>query len=511
MTETLPDPREPHLSTEPGEDDLERPSRKRAALAWARRRWRPGCFAVLLLAAWVVVFIVLPELQNLDALRFELAEAPAEERQQALAEARAQAFKSVLGEVFWLLAKLGLTLLLLVASVAAVRRLHRFTTRRRPFKRAALVLTAIAFAIARRLHRFFTRRSHQGDTMPKPPTPQTSPKHVATSPLLSHLRTKVEALAGKVGVNVNPGVTADDLRLHLKELGIADADKLDIKARSEADAFVITFSDAFTAKTGLEGLIRSSQVSSAGALADEFVHKSSDSMAYLTDELILVIEPPADVQAVIGEAKSMGYEHLRQIPYGRPETHHFIAKDFPGTEILAHAEALTLIDGVTAEPNMAGSSYTDGLSLSALSDSPPHDSWWDRDEVGARAAWKTLASSGRSALGVEMAIVDGSFARRPDLVLKDYLGDVDSFDFRTWRPEISSDLFPSASGHGLRAAALPRRATAISQARPPAAVYAWSSTPPPRWTCSICTFGWLAWTLGAHGRIFLASSPAEPT
>ena len=192
-------------------------------------------------------------------------------------------------------------------------------------------------------------------------------------------------------------------------------------------------------------------------------------LTYLTHEMLLVIRPPADVEPVLQDAKALGYDVLRIIPYGPPKTYQLRASSHPGYELLDHCDELMRTPGVTAEPILASSAAADAKPTSrnlpgrSRSHKPrgPRDRSWHRKKIGVENAWQKLDAVGQrqGALDVVVAVVDGSFDAPGVPDPRIYFRDYQWFDLRRLSSSLSgagkpSDLFAGKSiqGHGLRAA-----------------------------------------------------------
>ena len=200
-----------------------------------------------------------------------------------------------------------------------------------------------------------------------------------------------------------------------------------------------------------------------GPLANGLSEAYGSSLSYLTHEMIVTIRPPADVEQVLQDAESLGYDVLRVIPYAPVKTLHLRAAKHPGYELLDHCEELMRVEGVVAEPNLAGSAvpmvdepvHPRPSVTVTLADSPP----WDREKIAAADAWEELRNAGKRPedLDVVLAVVDGSF--EAGVEAKDHFRDYQWFDLRCFNNSFDGggdpcDLFPDghALGHGLRAA-----------------------------------------------------------
>ena len=243
----------------------------------------------------------------------------------------------------------------------------------------------------------------------------------------------------------------------------------------------------------LDQLLKTKEVRWAGPIIREetdvsqaIQHGPIAIWTYLTHEMVVVIRPPADEKEVLKRAQALGYRELRKIPYGRSGTTlHLEADKHPGLGILDHAEQLSAMDGVAAEPNLAATSGVDSKGDVGSKSTGPKgrtrgkkkkrpkaqdlslpEGHWDRQAIGADVAWQELAGAESKDLTtslkrVEVAVVDGSFYTSPDGAPKDVLGDYELINFRNLRPGDSQGLKTSgtpgpfdksAPGHGLRAA-----------------------------------------------------------
>ena len=253
---------------------------------------------------------------------------------------------------------------------------------------------------------------------------------------------------GEITLAVEKDVSEKDASVKLSiELSLGPLTEVpteELTGSTEDFTELIRLDDVDRLKSVLNAFLSYPEVQWTGPL----VAHEGRSVAYLTQELVVQIGDPADTQRVLDKARSLGYEMLRLIPYGAPDTYHLRAKEHPGYKLLADAGELMEIDGVLAEPNLGGTAVPDagaaGYPLSAK--------LWDRKQIRTEAAWQQLAAAGKPDHGdknIVLAVVDSSFdVSHPSL--RDYR----RIDFRRLggHGKVDEGSKARAPGHGMRVA-----------------------------------------------------------
>ncbi len=203
--------------------------------------------------------------------------------------------------------------------------------------------------------------------------------------------------------------------------------------------------DASQTEPVLEALLKEEKVQWAGPVVA--LHERS--FAYLTHELIVQIDDPADTGRVLDRTSELGYERLRRIPYVTPVTYHLRAKHdrHPGRRLFAHARELMAIEGVVAEPNLAGTAEPDVAPGRKLS-----PELWDRKKIQTEAAWELLETNGKPGHDdpdVVLAVVDGSLDKTHPGLRKYQRKD---FRHLTGDGTVHHLFEGGAKGHGMRVA-----------------------------------------------------------
>ncbi len=155
-----------------------------------------------------------------------------------------------------------------------------------------------------------------------------------------------------------------------REKGAKRLDHHLIHNRHFTDLLIVL--DASKTKRVLRTVVGSDPVRSAGPV----VALGKQSLAYLTGELIVRIDDSVGDGLVFRKAARLGYRQWRQIPCVTPATYHLRAREHPGPKLLRHARELMTIDGVVAEPDLAGFAAPNAAARRELS-----SGLWDGEQI----------------------------------------------------------------------------------------------------------------------------------